>query len=165
VRLLATLSQAGLPVPVPLADGHIRSPLGQCHVPLTRLPSQPLGQIRDERAARAVVSELASLLDRLAELGADPAIATVVPRAAADHWATFASQVRHVLHPLMSSQGRMRADAELAAATTLPPAGGALVRTDLGGANLLWTSTRRERVPCIRELCRETGVRRRAGSR
>ena len=115
-------------------------PLGRCHVPLTRLPGQPLGQIRGERAARAVVSQLASLLDRLAGLGADPAIAALVPAAGADHWTSFASQVRHVLYPLMSGQGRIRADAELAAAATLASAGGALVHTDLGGANLLWTS-------------------------
>jgi hypothetical protein len=79
VRLLEALGQAGLPVPVPLSGGHVRSPLGRCHVPLTHLPGQPLGQIRGERAARAVVSQLASLLDRLAGLGADPAIAALVP--------------------------------------------------------------------------------------
>ena len=41
VRLLEALGQAGLPVPVPLSGGHVRSPLGRCHVPLTHLPGPP----------------------------------------------------------------------------------------------------------------------------
>jgi aminoglycoside phosphotransferase (APT) family kinase protein len=87
-----------------------------------------------------VATELAGLPDRLAELGSDQTIQTVVPRAGEDHWAAFAHQVRRVLYPLMSGPGRRRADAELAAVTTVKPAGGALVHTDLGGANLLWTT-------------------------
>jgi aminoglycoside phosphotransferase (APT) family kinase protein len=141
VALLAALGQAGLPVPVPLATGHLRSPLGRCHVPLTRLTGQPLGQIRGRRAEEAVVTELATLLDRLAGLGSDPAIRNLVPRAGADHWAAFAGQVRRVLYPLMSGPGRRRAGAELAAVTGVTPAGGALVHNDLGGANLLWTTS------------------------
>ena len=140
VALLAALGQAGLPVPVPLATSHLHSPLGQCHVPLTRLAGQPLGQISGRRAEQAVVTELARLLDRLAGLGSDQTIRTLVPRAGADHWATFAGQVRRVLYPLMSGPGRRRASAELAAVTAVTPAGGALVHHDLGGANLLWTT-------------------------
>jgi Phosphotransferase enzyme family len=79
VALLAALGQAGLPVPVPLATSDLQSPLGRCHVPLTRLTGRPFGQIRGRRAEEAVVTELARLLDRLAGLGADPAIGTLVP--------------------------------------------------------------------------------------
>lgn len=141
VALLAALGQAGLPVPVPLATSHLQSPLGQCHVPLTRLPGQPLGQVRDPRAGDAVVSELARLLDQLAGLGSDQAIRNLVPSAGAEHWAAFAGQVRRVLYPLMSGPGRRRASAELAAVTAVTPVGGALVHNDLGGANLLWTTS------------------------
>jgi Ser/Thr protein kinase RdoA (MazF antagonist) len=142
VALLAALSEAGLPaaVPVPLAAGHLDSPLGECHVPLTRLPGHPLGQVSGDRAEEAVITDLVMLLDRLAELGSFQAIATLVSPAGPDHWPVFASRVRHVLYPLMSARGRQRADAELAAVTATTAAGGALVHTDLGGANLLWTT-------------------------
>lgn len=140
VALLAALGRAGLAVPVPLGTGHIRSPLGRCRVPLTRLPGEPLGRVSGRQAEQAVVNELAGLLDRLAELGSGQAIQALVPRVGADHWAVFADRVRQVLFPLMSGPGRRRADAELAAVTTVKPTGGALVHTDLGGANLLWTT-------------------------
>jgi aminoglycoside phosphotransferase (APT) family kinase protein len=140
VALLTALGQAGLPVPMPLATGHLRSPLGRCHVPLTRLSGQPLGQISGRAAEEAVVTELARLLDRLAGLGSNPAIRDLVPRAGADHWAVFAGQVRRVLYPLMSGPGRRRASAELAALITLTAIGDALVHHDLGGANLLWAT-------------------------
>jgi hypothetical protein len=110
------------------------------HELITLAWGKPLGKISGHRAEEAVVAELAGLLDRLAGLGSDQVIQNLVPRAGADHWAAFAGQVRRVLYPLMSRPGRRRADAELAAVTTLTPAGGALVHTDLGGANLLWTT-------------------------
>jgi hypothetical protein len=37
-----------------------------------------------------VVTELAGLLDRFAELDSDQAIQALLPRAGADHWAAFA---------------------------------------------------------------------------
>ena len=141
VALLVALGQAGLPVPVPLATSHLQSPLGRCHVPLTRLTGQPLGQMSGQRAEVAVVIELARLLDRLAGLGSDQAVQNLVPRAGADHWAAFAGQVRRLLYPLMTNAGRRRAGAELAAVTALTATGGALVHNDLGGANLLWTTS------------------------
>ncbi len=90
VARLAALGRAGPMVPVPLGTGHIRSPLGRCHVPLTRLPGKPLGQVSGRRAEAAVVTELAALLDRLAELGSDQPIRTLVPQVGADHWTAFA---------------------------------------------------------------------------
>jgi Ser/Thr protein kinase RdoA (MazF antagonist) len=138
VDLLDTLGRTGLPVPAVLNAAHLRSPLGHCHVALTRLPGEPLGPVDGRRAEDAVVTELARLMNRLAELGSDPTIQALMPRARADHWATFADQARHVLYPLMSPAGRRRADAELAAASPITSTGDALVHTDLGGANLLW---------------------------
>jgi Ser/Thr protein kinase RdoA (MazF antagonist) len=140
VKLLRALSRRGLPVPVPVATGHVDAPLGQCHVALTRLPGEPLGALASRMAADAVVGQLAELLDRLAELGGDPVIQPLVPRAGNDYWPAFARRVRGVLFPMMSATGRRRAEAELAAVATVPGAGDALVHTDLGGANLLWTT-------------------------
>jgi len=105
-----------------------------------RLPGHPLGRVSGDRAEEAVITDLAMLLDRLAELGSLPAIAALVSPAGPDHWPGFASRVRDVLYPLMSARGRQRADAELAAVTAATAAGGALVHTDLGGANLLWAT-------------------------
>ncbi len=147
VDLLTALSKADLPtaVPRPLETGHLGSPLGECHVPLTRLHGQPFEDIGvggdGDAAEEAVIGDLAMLLDRLADLGSDPAIASLVPRTDPDYWPGFASQVRAVLYPLISADGRGRADTELAAVTTVPSAGDALVHSDLGGANLLWTAT------------------------
>jgi aminoglycoside phosphotransferase (APT) family kinase protein len=141
VALLTALSQTGLPVPVPLATEHVHDPLGQCRVSLTRLEGQPLGQVSGASAELAVVTDLAALLDKLAGLGSDPAIKGVAPEIPADYWTGFAGQVRNVLYPLMSGQGRERAEAELAAVAGLAPVGCALVHADLGGANLLWTTT------------------------
>jgi len=138
--LLAALGQAGLPVPVPLSAGPVPGPPGQCYLPLTRLAGGPLGPVNGQRAEQAVVTELASLLDRLAGLGTDSPMQALVPRAGPDQWTVFGRQVRDVLYPLMSGPGRRRADAELAAVAALVPSGTALVHGDLGGANLLWTS-------------------------
>ena len=140
VTLLDALSGRGLPVPVPVATGHIDAPLGRCHVALARLPGEPLGALASRAEEDAVVLQLAELLDRLAVLGSDPAIQPLVPRAGDDYWLAFAGQVRHVLFPMMSATGRRRADAELAAVATVPGTGDALVHTDLGGANLLWAT-------------------------
>jgi aminoglycoside phosphotransferase (APT) family kinase protein len=141
VRLLEALSRTGVAVPVPVAAGNIDAPLGRCHVALTRLPGEPLDFPVSPRAQDAVAGQLAGLLDRLAVLGRDRGIRQLVPRVSADHWLAFASQVRHVLFPLMSGSGRLRAEAELAAVAAVAAAGDALVHTDLGGTNLLWTTT------------------------
>lgn len=141
VELLETLSRTGLPVPVPVEVGHIDAPLGRCHVALTRLPGEPLEVLDSPRARDEVADQLAHLLGRLAQLGSDPAIRRLVRRADADHWLTFGSQVRRILFPMMSGPGRQRAEAELAAVAAVSSSGDALVHTDLGGANLLWTST------------------------
>lgn len=142
VALLAALNDCKLPVavPVPLATGRLRGPLGSSHVALSRIPGQPIGVISSEPAQLAVIAQLAELLDRLAELGADPAIRQLVPSTEPDHWRLFGEQVRQVLFPLMSGDGRRRADAELAAVANVTATGDALVHSDLGGANLLWTT-------------------------
>src|SRR5215469_14413007 len=137
VTLLEALSRRGLRVPVPVATSHIDAPLGRCHVALARLPGGRLGALASRTEEDAVAGQLAELLDRLAVLGCDPAIQPLLPRAADDYWPAFAGRVRRVLFPMMSGQGRLRAEAELAAVATVPGTGDALVHADLGGANLL----------------------------
>jgi Ser/Thr protein kinase RdoA (MazF antagonist) len=141
VALLTALANAHIPVvvPVPLSTDQVGCPLGISHVVLRRVPGQRIDVISGERAERAVIAQLAGLLDSLAELGADPAIRQLVPRTRPEYWLDFGEQVRQVLFPLMSPDGRRRADAELAAVGQVTAAGEALVHTDLGGSNLLWT--------------------------
>jgi Ser/Thr protein kinase RdoA (MazF antagonist) len=142
VALLTALANAHIPVvvPVPLSTDHVECPLGISHVALSRVPGHPTDVISGGLAEHAVIAELAGLLDRLAELGADPAIGELVPRTGPDHWLGFGEQVRQVLFPLMSAEGRRRAGAELAAVADVTSAGDALVHGDLGGSNLLWTN-------------------------
>jgi aminoglycoside phosphotransferase (APT) family kinase protein len=141
VTLLTALNRCQLPVavPVPISTDQMGRPLGSSHVALSRVPGQPIDVIVGARAQGAVIAQLAGLLDRLAELGADPAIGQLVPRTGRDYWRSFGEQVRQVLFPLMSADGRRRADAELAAVATVTATGEALVHNDLGGSNLLWT--------------------------
>ena len=143
VALLEVLAACQLPVavPVPLATGHVGSPLGISHVALSRIPGDQIGDVSGARAQQAVIAQLAGLLDRLAGLGSEPEILRQLPRTGADHWRSFGEQVRQVLFPLMSGDGRRRADAELAAVSAVPASGDALVHNDLGGGNLLWTMT------------------------
>jgi Ser/Thr protein kinase RdoA (MazF antagonist) len=140
VTLLQALAWRGLRVPVPVATSHLDAPLGRCHVALARLPGGQLGALASRAAQDAVAGQLAELLDRLARLGCDPAIQPLLPRAADDCWRAFAGQVRRVLFPMMSGQGRLRAEAELAAVAAVPGTGDALVHANLGGANLLWVT-------------------------
>jgi aminoglycoside phosphotransferase (APT) family kinase protein len=142
VALLTALANCQLPIaiPVPVSTDHVGYPLGISHVALSRVPGQQMSAISDARAQRAVIGQLAWLLDRLAELGADPAIRRLVPRTGPDYWLDFGGQVRQVLFPLMSADGRRRADAELAAVARVTATGDALVHCDLGGGNLLWTN-------------------------
>jgi aminoglycoside phosphotransferase (APT) family kinase protein len=145
--LLRVMGNGRLPVatPVPLAQTHAgeQEPLGRCHVALTRLPGQPLPreQAISPRSAPVVIGELGRLLDALAGLGADPAVRKTAPGPDPDYWVRFAGEVTRVLFPLMSDQGRRRAEAELARITAVDPAGTALVHGDLGGSNLLWDIT------------------------
>jgi aminoglycoside phosphotransferase (APT) family kinase protein len=141
VAVLRVINDSDFPVPVPeplttvLAGD--QEP-GRCYVALSRLRGQPLPTPLDPRAEPAVLGELSRVLAALGALGADPAVAAVVPGADPDQWKRFGRDVRRVLFGLMSGPGRQRAEAELARVAAVNPAGIALVHGDLGGANLLW---------------------------
>jgi Ser/Thr protein kinase RdoA (MazF antagonist) len=140
--LAAAAPACGLPaalIPGPLAGPDMSQPIGRCHAALRRLPGRQLS--RDEAGSPDVLAELARLLDALASMGQQPAVAAAVPAADPRYWERFAGDVGRVLFPLMPDPGRRRAAAELTAVKTVDPAGDALVHGDLGGSNLLWTGT------------------------
>jgi aminoglycoside phosphotransferase (APT) family kinase protein len=141
--LLSVLGNCRLPVAIPglLSKAALSQPLGRSHVALRRLPGQPIEheQITGALALSAVICDLAVVLDRLSELGADETIQAAVPRSDRHRWEQFASEVSAVLFPLMSTSGRRRAEAELNRVLTVDPVGDALVHGDLGGTNLVWS--------------------------
>jgi aminoglycoside phosphotransferase (APT) family kinase protein len=145
MALLRALRNCEMPVAIPglLSDAAAGQPLGQCHAALQRVSGQPIesDRLAGAPAKSRMVTDLALLLDRLLELGTDPAIQEAVPRADPGEWQRFADDVSRVLFPLMSRDGRARAEAELNRVVAVDAAGEALVHGDLGGANLLWTGS------------------------
>ena len=142
IALLRALRQCDLPVAIPglLSDVAAGRPLGRSYAVLQRVPGRPAAP--DLRAGgsatAAVVSDLAALLERLSELGADGAVRAAVPPADSQSWRRFADDVSRILFPLMSRDGQRKAEAELDRVTDIDPTGNALVHGDLGGTNLLW---------------------------
>jgi aminoglycoside phosphotransferase (APT) family kinase protein len=145
IALLRALRSCEMPVAIPglLSDAAVGQPLGQCHAALQRVQGQPIepDQLAEAPAQSSVITDLALLLDRLLELGTDAAIQVAVPRADPHSWQRFADDVARVLFPLMSPDGRARAEAELDRVVAVDPTGEALVHGDLGGGNLLWTGS------------------------
>jgi len=145
--LLRALRHCEMPVAIPglVSDAAVGLPLGQSHAVLDRVAGQPMepDQFAEAAVQSGVITDLALFLDRLVELGADAAIQEAVPRADPHEWQRFADDVARVLFPLMSRDGRARAEAELNRVVAVDPAGDALVHGDLGGTNLLWTGEAR----------------------
>lgn len=145
IALLRALRNCAMPVAIPglLSDAGAGQPLGQCYAALQRVSGQPAepDQFAAAPVQSAVIADLALLLDRLLELGTDAAIQNAVPRADPREWQRFADDVLRVLFPLMSRDGRARAEAELSRVVEVDPTGEALVHGDLGGANMLWTGS------------------------
>ncbi|TDC04176.1 aminoglycoside phosphotransferase family protein, partial [Streptomyces sp. 8K308] len=129
LRAVAALD-LGVRTPTPIAE--LADPP---RLSLTRVPGEPLppGALDSPAVFAAAAEQLATLLARLAT-----APSSALPRQAATHWRDFADAVVAELHPLMSREGRARADAELAALRALPALDTAVVHGDLGGENLLW---------------------------
>ncbi|MEU6711282.1 aminoglycoside phosphotransferase family protein [Nonomuraea sp. NPDC046802] len=128
LRLLAGLGGLGVPVPRPLESG------GEEYLVLSRVPGEPLETLADARAADA----LAGLLAALARAGADEGVRAALPVTPQDRWRRFSADVRAELFLLMSGDGRLRAERELAAAVALPHVTTAVVHGDLGPENILW---------------------------
>ncbi|MFF7988314.1 phosphotransferase family protein [Kitasatospora xanthocidica] len=136
LRALAGLG-LGFRTPEPLALG--RGEGGEApFLVLGRVPGEPLAAeaLDDARVAGAVAAQYARLLAGLAR--ADAAVRTALPSASEGRWRRFAAEVRAELFALMSEDGRLRAERELAAAEGLPHLTGAVVHGDLGPENVLW---------------------------
>jgi aminoglycoside phosphotransferase (APT) family kinase protein len=145
VALLRTLGKRELPVVIAevVSDAALDQPLGRCHVALRRVPGRPIetDAVTGPEAGSAVADQLALLLDRLSELGADRDVQAAAAPADSQRWERFTADVAQVLFPLMSGDGRKRATAELARVQNVDATGSALVHSDLGGENLLWEAS------------------------
>ncbi|PZG51559.1 phosphotransferase [Spongiactinospora gelatinilytica] len=122
------------PVPLPPASDGTR------YLVLDRIPGTPLpdGEPGDPWTAAAMAEQYAAVLAGLARAGADPDVREALPHQEPDRWRRFADDVRAELYPLMSGQGRRRAERELTPLAGLPHLTAAVVHGDLGAANVLW---------------------------
>lgn len=123
---------------------------------LSRVPGAPLGfgAVENSEVAEVIATQYVRLLTRLAKAGADDGTRAVlsVPEG---RWSRFAGEVRAELYGLMSDDGRLRAERELAAVERLPEVETgvdaapwddvrlgdvrpAVVHGDLGAENVLW---------------------------
>lgn len=139
----------GVDVPVPLSEVQEGGPHG--FLVLSRLHGTPL-----ERADATlpdvidvVAAEFARVLRAMAAADVEK-LRLAVPVADAGRWGGFAGRVRATLFPLMSEDGRARAERELAAAVAMDHVVTGLVHGDLGGENVLWQQ--------VEELPRLTGI-------
>lgn len=107
---------------------------------LSRIPGEPLDNdaLDDDRVAEAVAGQYATLLSALTRAGTNQTVRAELPEAPEDRWRQFAESVRAELFQLMSHDGRLRAERELAALDDLPHLTQAVVHGDLGAENVLW---------------------------
>ncbi|WP_067474186.1 viomycin phosphotransferase [Actinomadura hibisca] len=146
-RLAALRALAGLDLgfrtPEPLLQGEAHGADEPPFLVLSRIPGEPLqaDALNDARVADAVAAQYVTLLTGLARAGTDETVRAVLPQASEDQWRHFAAGVRAELFQLMSDQGRLRADRELAALDGLPHLTRAVVHGDLGAENVLWEWT------------------------
>lgn len=107
---------------------------------LSRIPGEPLENdaLDDDRVVEAVAGEYATLLSALARAGTNETVRAELPEAPEGRWREFAESVRAELFQLMSRDGRLRAERELAALDDLPHLTQAVVHGDLGAENVLW---------------------------
>lgn len=133
----------GFRTPEPLLQGGAHGTDEEPFLVLSRIPGQPLGTdaLNDAPVADTVAAQYATLLSGLARVGTDETVRAALPQAPEDRWRRFAENVRAELFPLMSDNGRLRAERELAALDSLPHVTRAVVHGDLGAENVLWEWT------------------------
>ncbi|TVX96998.1 viomycin phosphotransferase [Mycolicibacterium porcinum] len=136
LRTLAGLD-LGFRTPEPLLQG------GTDETPfllLTRIAGEPLEDdaLDDDRVAEAVAGQYFTLLSALARAGTNDTVRAGLPETPEGRWLQFAESVRAELFELMSHDGRLRAECELAALDDLPHHTQAVVHGDLGAENVLW---------------------------
>ncbi|HWV24747.1 MAG TPA: phosphotransferase [Thermomicrobiales bacterium] len=113
-------------------------------VTMTRLPGDPIGRedIVREDAIEQVAHDLSAFLTTLHGIDTLRAKELGIPGPIEGRWRRFASETRTKLFPLMSEEGRARADRELILMEELPKVPARLIHGDLGGANMLFTKSR-----------------------
>lgn len=139
LRTLAGLD-LGFRIPEPLLQGGADGIDATPFLLLSRIPGEPLENdtLDDDRVAETVAGQYATLLSALARAGTDETVRAELPEAPEGRWGQFAEGVRAELFQLMSHDGRLRAERELAALDTLPHLTEAVVHGDLGAENVLW---------------------------
>ncbi|MFF8788615.1 viomycin phosphotransferase [Streptomyces sp. NPDC015125] len=143
-RVAALHALAGLDLgfrtPEPLRQGGAPGTDEAPFLVLSRIPGEPLetDALNDSQVADTAAALYATLLSGLARAGTDETVRAVLPQAAEGRWRRFAENVRVELFQLMSDNGRLRAERELAALDTLPHVTRAVVHGDLGAENVLW---------------------------
>jgi aminoglycoside phosphotransferase (APT) family kinase protein len=139
LRALAGLG-LGFRTPEPLLQGGAPGADEPPFLLLSRIPGEPLDNdaLDDDRVAESVAGQYARLLSALARAGTDEIVRAELPEAPEDRWRQFAESVRVELFQLMSHDGRLRAELELAALDDLPHLTQAVVHGDLGAENVLW---------------------------
>lgn len=142
LRALAALD-LGFRTPEPLSQDGAAGTGEAPFLVLSRVPGEPLeaDALHDARVADTVAAQYAALLSSLARVGADEAVRAVIPQTPEGRWRLFAEGVRAELFQLMSADGRLRAERELAALDGLPHVTHAVVHGDLGAENVLWEWT------------------------
>ncbi|CAL9612962.1 hypothetical protein SUDANB58_05677 [Streptomyces sp. enrichment culture] len=130
----------GFRTPEPLLRGGAHGTDEEPFLVLSRIPGEPLeaDALNDAPVTDTVAAQYATLLSALARAGTDETVRATLPRASEDRWRRFAENVRAELFPLMSDDGRLRAERELAALDGLPRVTRAVVHGDLGAENVLW---------------------------
>ncbi|MGW4100816.1 viomycin phosphotransferase [Mycobacterium sp. NPDC004974] len=139
LRALAGLN-LGFRTPEPLLQGGAHGTDETPFLLLTRIPGEPLENdaLNDDRVVETVAAQYTTLLSDLARAGTDETVRAVFPQVPEDRWHQFARSVRAELFQLMSDNGRLRAERELAALDNLPHLTQAVVHGDLGAENVLW---------------------------
>jgi aminoglycoside phosphotransferase (APT) family kinase protein len=139
LRTLAGID-LGFRTPRPLAEGSTEGTDEPPYLVLSRIPGAPLEDdaLDNPETAETVARQYVTLLSRLAAAGREEKVQAALPVAPVGEWQEFASGVRTELFPLMTADGRERAERELVALDALPHLASAVVHGDLGGENVLW---------------------------
>lgn len=138
--VLRALAGVGLGVrtPRPLSRGDGTDGDGPAYLVLDRIPGAPVdADALSPAVAESVAEQFAALISTLGSAENVAAVRAVLPDES-EPWQDFGIDVRADLFPLMSADGRRRAERELTAVEALPTVTVAVVHGDLGGENVLW---------------------------
>lgn len=136
VSTLGAVGRLGLNVPIPRIIDVQRT-----YMVMTRIfgtPLEPSGS-HIETQRLGVIQELVHLLRSFWQLDQSGLGEAGIRHESPSRWKDFARDCATELFPLMSSDGKQKAQRELDAVLEVPRISNHLVHGDLGGTNLLWT--------------------------